>query len=190
MSARIRCLLCAGILAAASAVVQAHSGPPYPIVSDRAAGPYVVSIWTDPDTTDDGSPGGQFWVRIQRLADDGAVPDGTRATVKIKPLDRNGPELAQLAAPVRGDVANQFAALVMDHEGPFAVHVAIDGRLGTASIEATADATYDLRPPPALLALYLLPFLLVGWLWGRLLQRRRSARRAAGSQRREPPELT
>ena len=24
--------------------------------------PYMVSIWTDPDTTDDGTPGGQFWI--------------------------------------------------------------------------------------------------------------------------------
>jgi len=40
----------------------AHSGPPFPIVADRVAGTYRVSIWTDPDATDDGSAGGQFWV--------------------------------------------------------------------------------------------------------------------------------
>jgi len=40
------------------------------------------------------------------------------------------------------------------------------------------EATYDLRPAPALLAVYLLPFLLVGFLWTkRLLQRRRGRSR-------------
>src|SRR5262245_54514605 len=28
---------------------RAHEGPPYPIVQDKAVGPYLVSIWTDPD---------------------------------------------------------------------------------------------------------------------------------------------
>jgi hypothetical protein len=151
----------------------AHDGPPFPILSDRAAGPYLVSIWTDPDTTDDGSPGGQFWVRIHRAAGRGAVPQETRARVTIRPLDRAGPERTASASPVRGDVSNQFAGLLMDHEGRFAVHVAINGPLGDAAAEAAVDATYDLRPSPGLIVLYLAPFLLVGLLWGRLLIRRR-----------------
>ena len=61
----------------------------------------------------------------------------------------------------------------MDHEGRFAVRVTVDGPLGTATVEATTDATYDVRPPRALLAVYLAPFLVVGLLWGRLLIRRR-----------------
>ena len=64
----------------------------------------------------------------------------------------------------------------MDHEGRFAVHVTIAGPLGGAELDAETSATYDLRPPPYLIAVYLLPFLLVGLLWGRLLTRRRTAR--------------
>src|SRR4029453_4395549 len=41
--------LLATTLAVASPVVFAHDGPPFPILSDRVAGPYLVSIWTDPD---------------------------------------------------------------------------------------------------------------------------------------------
>jgi hypothetical protein len=63
----------------------------------------------------------------------------------------------------------------MDHEGRFAVHVAIDGPLGAAAADATVEATYDLRPSKSLLVLYLVPFLLVGLLWGRMLLRRRRA---------------
>jgi hypothetical protein len=58
--------------------LSAHDGPPFPIVSDRVAGPYLISVWTDPDTTDDGSPGGQFWVML-RQADGNDAPPGTIA---------------------------------------------------------------------------------------------------------------
>ena len=45
------------------------------------------------------------------------------------------------------------------------------GPLGEASVDAEVDATYDLRPPPLTIAVYLLPFLLVGGLWLKLLLR-------------------
>ena len=159
-------------LAAAAVTTHAHDGPPFPILSDHAAGPYVISIWTDPDTTDDGSPGGQFWVRLH-VAGKGVLPDGTRVTVGIRPARQPAEERTAAAAPVRGDATNHFAALTMDHEGRFAVRVAIDGPLGAAAADAAVDATYNVRPSRSMLALYLAPFLLVGLLWGRLLWRRR-----------------
>jgi hypothetical protein len=61
----------------------------------------------------------------------------------------------------------------MDHEGPYAVRVSIQGGAGAASVEADVEATYDLRPPRFMLAVYLTPFLLIGWLWTKLLIRRR-----------------
>ena len=164
------------VAVASSQDLLAHDGPPFPIVSDLVAGPYRVSVWTDPDTTDDGTPGGQFWVRVEPTRELEELPDLTRATVAIRPLDREGPEVRASATPVRGDLTNQFAALVMDHEGRFAVHVTIDGPLGDAALDAETSATYDLRPPPYLIAVYLLPFLLVGVLWVRLILRRRTAR--------------
>ena len=159
--------------AVTTATLGAHDGPPFPILSNHVAGPYVISIWTDPDTTDDASPGGQFWIRLHRADGGSAVPAGTRARVAIRPLDRSGPEQAASANPVRGDITNQFAGVVMDHEGRFAVHVQVDGPLGAASAQAQVDATYDLRPARPLLFLYLVPFVLVGILWGRLLLQRR-----------------
>jgi hypothetical protein len=155
--------------------VAAHNGPPFPIVSDRIAGSYRVSIWTDPDTTDDGAPGGQFWVRLAPASGDAGLPGQTRATVAIRPLDRAGAEQRAMGAPVREDVTNQFAALVMDHEGRFAVQVTVEGPLGAAAVDAEVDATYDLRPAPYLMVVYLVPFLLVGLLWGRQLMKRRKA---------------
>jgi hypothetical protein len=83
--------------------------------------------------------------------------------------------------PVDGDLSRQYAALVMDHEGPFGVHVTIQGAWGRADVDAQVQATYDLRPARPLLALYLLPFLLVGFLWTKLLLRRRRVRRGGPS---------
>ena len=151
----------------------AHSGPPYPILSDKVAGAYLISVWTDPDTTDDGSPGGQFWIRIH-LVDGGEVPPKTQATVSISAVDRLESARTGSASPVRGDITNQFAGLEMDHEGSFGVLVKVEGQLGRATVAATVDATYDLRPSRSLLLIYLVPFVLVGLLWGRLLMRRRA----------------
>jgi hypothetical protein len=96
--------------------------------------------------------------------------------VAIRAEGSGGPEIVATATPVRGDVTNQFAALVMDHEGRFAVRVSVDGPFGPATVNAAVDATYDLRPPRYMLIVYLLPFVAVGVLWGRLLLRRRTAR--------------
>ena len=160
-------------VALAGVTVQAHSGPPFPIVTDRIAGAYQISIWTDPDATDDRSAAGQFWVMLQPARPGGSIPPGTRVDVAIRPLDRQGEEQAGRAEPINADAARQFVALVMDHEGPFGVRVAIDGPLGTAGVDASTDATYDLRPRPILMVVFVTPFLVVGVLWGKLLIRRR-----------------
>jgi hypothetical protein len=179
MSARIFVTVLLVTVVVTTGPLESHSGPPFPIVSDQSSGPYVVSIWTDPDTTDDGSAKGQFWVRV-RAADGGiTLPQQTR--VRLTATSTTGPSPVQMAtaSPVRGDATNQFAAVVLDREGRFAVLVEIDGALGTARVESAVDATYDLRPPRLLFILYLLPFVLAGLLWGRLLLRRRAGAAAA-----------
>lgn len=177
----MRTLLVALVLTAASAPVLAHSGPPFPIVTDAVRGPYVISIWTDPDATDNGTPGGQFWIVINPSAKGTAVPPDTHATVSVRPSapppSSNAGEQSTRTEPVRGDLTNQFGAVLMDHEGPYAVHVEVAGAMGRAAVDAAVDATYDLRPAPYMLIWYLMPFLAVGFLWTRLLLRRRAAGR-------------
>jgi hypothetical protein len=153
--------------------VTAHSGPPFPILSNQIAGAYDISIWSDPDTTDDGSPGGQFWVVLNAVDRGPGIPAATVVTVAIRPVDRDGPSRAGRASPVNGAVGNQFIALLMDHEGPFAVRVTVESPLGRAEVESRADATYDLRPSRGLIVVYLLPFVAVGALWMKVLWRRR-----------------
>ena len=159
----------------AGAPVSAHDGPPYPIISNEIAGAHAISLWTDPDTTDDGTPGGQFWVMVDPASRDSAADGQVRARVVIRPLDRQGPEQSGWAEPIDGDPSRQFIALLMDHEGRFAVRLEIDAGGRRDVLDAEVEATYDLRPPRALLALYVLPFLLVGVLWTKLLVQRRRA---------------
>ena len=167
----------AGLLGSGS-VAEAHSGPPFPILSDRTVGAYRISIWTDPDTTDDGKAAGQFWVVLEAADGKSTIPAATQASVTIRPLDREGPTREGRAEPVNNSVTRQFVALLMDHEGPFGVRVAVDGPLGRAAVDCQVDATYDLRPAPGLIGLYLVPFVLVGGLWVKVLLRRRQRRRS------------
>ncbi len=154
-------------------MVEAHSGPPFPILSNRVAGPYSISIWTDPDTTDDGRAAGRFWIVIDATDSGTSIPQGTAASVNIHPVDRPGPERSGQAVPMNGLVSRQFVALLMDHEGPFAVRATVTGPLGRAEVESQVDATYDLRPAPGMIAVYLFPFVAVGALWVKVLRRRR-----------------
>ena len=163
----IAAALCLG----APHLASGHDGPPYPIVSDGSAGPYVISVWTDPDTTDDGTAGGQFWVTFSRDRC-GVQVDDVRVTITATPV--RGGEPRSVTASANGSGAH-FGALVLDHEGRFRIDVRTHGPRGDGDVSAEVDATYDLRPAPFLVVLYAVPFLLAGALWVRLLVRRRTS---------------
>ena len=181
------------LIAAAVAVagpVSAHDGPPYPIVSNQLFGAYRISVWTDPDTTDDGTAGGQFWVMLDPPRADARVPSDVTVVMTVRPLDRAGEPVTARAAPTGADPSRQFAALLMDHEGRFAVRVDVESAAGRASLDSEVQATYDLRPSRLTLVVYVLPFLLAGFLWMTLLVRRGRARGRSGaiqSQMPKPP---
>lgn len=163
------------IFASSWLTLEAHSGPPFPIVNDHVFGAYSVSVWTDPDATDDQTAAGKFWVTVQPASRGTALPESTQVHVSVTPLDRAGQQRSVSAERLSGDVRRQFAALLLDHEGPYGVHVTIDGPLGRANVDATTDATYDLRPRPMLTVLFVAPFVLVGFVWGKLLIKRKMA---------------
>jgi hypothetical protein len=164
------------LVAAPAPAAPAHDGPPFPIVQNRLIGAYDLSIWTDPDSTDDGTAAGKFWVVL--APSDGAreISQGTQVRVAVRPLDRPGAERAADAAPVDGKVSRQYAALLMDHEGRFGVRVTVEGPAGRAEIDSIVEATYDLRPAPFLVVVYALPFVAIGLLWMKVLLRRRRGR--------------
>jgi hypothetical protein len=175
-----------GFIMAGVPVARAHSGPPYPAVSNAVAGAYTVAIWTDPDTTDDGSAQGKFWVTLQPLTGGTPIDPRTRVDVAIEARRSDVHRQVMRSALVKNDPATFYAALPMAHEGAYAVHVSVDGPAGPAQVDCEVQATYDLRPAPALIFLYVMPFLLVALLWAKLLLARRRARTAAASG---PPSM-
>jgi hypothetical protein len=177
-----RALIVAIAVLVAQRISLAHSGPPFPIVTDMVRAPYTISIWTDPDATDDGSRGGQFWVVLAMTPKEARIPPETRVTVSARRITQapsiNGNQSTRswirgVAAPVRGDLGNQFAALRLTREGLYDVHVDIDGPRGHAVVDSRIEVTYDARPPAYMLVWYLVPFLVAGFLWTRLLLHRR-----------------
>jgi hypothetical protein len=171
-SVRVASVVCFACLLVV-ARLHAHSGPPFPIVTTQTVGPYSVSVWTDPDSTDDGTAGGRFWVTVHAADGTSAVPPGTAVTLRVEPADRAGGQTTATVMAIDNDPTRRFVAVVMDHEGRYRVRVTIAGPLGTASVDSEVDATYDLRPPPAMLVVYTVPFVLVAFLWLRLLWKRR-----------------
>jgi hypothetical protein len=151
----------------------AHNGPPYPIVSNRIAGNYEVSLWADPDASDDGSAGGRFWATVNTARRGDPLPPDTEVNISIWPVDRPASVRTARAAPVEHEPSRWFVALVIDHEARYGVRAAIDGPLGPAEVEAVVDAAYDQRPRPLTIVFFILPFLLIGFVWVKLILMRR-----------------
>jgi hypothetical protein len=163
----------------------AHSGPPFPIVSDRQLGKYVVSVWTDPDSTDDGTAAGRFWVVV--ATKDGKVPAGTHVSISARADETSDEAQTTRVTEAGSDGRTYYGAVVFGHEGGYHVDVGIEGPLGSATMPSHVDATYDLRPSPLTAALYVVPFALIGLLWIRMLLKRsrsssESSRVGAGAE--------
>ena len=161
---------------ACSVPLSAHNGPPFPVITDRSAGNYVISLWADPDASDEGDADGRFWVVVNPSAKGTALPRDTRVQISIWPIEHPETIRTETAQPDEHDFARRAAAFVLDHEGRYAVKAAVVGSLGPAEIETVVDAEYDARPRPALIAIFALPFVLIGFVWLKLMVRRRAQR--------------
>jgi hypothetical protein len=165
---------------AISAPLFAHNGPPFPVVTDRTVGNYVISLWADPDASDDGDKDGRFWVVVNPAAKGAALPADTVVQIAIWPVERRDAIRTETAQADEREPARRLAAFAIDHEGKYGVKATITGSLGPADIESLVDAEYDARPRPFLIAVFALPFVLIGFVWIKLLLRRRGLAGAGG----------
>ncbi len=159
------------------AVVRAHDGPPFPIVVDRRAGPYVISVWTDPDVGI-----GTFFV-ILTPPPGAALPTENRVEVCVQPTSGRLPEACY--AGQRQDLRDRvqyLSEVAFDQQEMWRVRVRVSGPAGTGEVSTDVEAT-----PPGFgawdLLIYGFPFLLFGGLW--LLVALRGRRRPA---ERDPAE--
>ena len=144
------------------ATLYAHAGPPFPIVVDRPVGPWKVSVWTDPDigtgvvfVIPEG-PSQPRAVRVSAQPVDGGLPEAVYET------ERQG----------RPEDVRYFTKVKFAHGGKWRLRATLEGGgFAEAEVEATPDGVLG----PWELGLYLMPFLAVGFLWGKAVLRRRKA---------------
>lgn len=158
--------------------VSAHEGPPFPIIVDERVGPYVVSVWTDPDIGV-----GTFFVVIE--PPDGAelVPVNS-VSVGVVPTSGRLAEAVYEAEPQNVRYGARYYTEVAFDQGEFwNVRIRIDGAEGGGELTSEVEATPDGTIGPISLVLYLLPFLAVGFLWLKAMRRQRQHKAALAEER-------
>jgi len=144
---------------------RAHSGPPFPILVDQRVGPYVASVWTDPDIGT-----GTFFV-ILEAPKGGSLPARAAVRIGVQPVTKRLPEVFYEAAPQPvKEGARYFAAVKFDQGGLWHTRILIDGGELKADVEPTPDGIIG----PFASLVYALPFLGIGFLWIKAALRRRA----------------
>jgi len=150
----------------------AHTGPPFPIIVDKLVGPVVISLWTHPDVGI-----GTFSVFVT-APPGAAIPDDLKFDIAVQPATARLAEARypMQRASLRGQV--QFDASVpFDAQEMWNVRIFVASQKGSGEAAASVEVT-----PPGLgrwdLLLFSAPFLGIGWLWFRMLMRRREFRQS------------
>lgn len=157
--------LCLSVIAP---VIQAHEGPPFPIIVDAEAGPYLVSVWTDPDIGI-----GTFFVIFEPVSDDHS-PDITSVQIGVEPTSGRLDETLYVAEPQRvRNGARYYAEVEFDQGEMWKVRVLIEGKNWKEELNSEVEATPDGTIGPIGLLVYSLPFVGIGILWFRAIIVRR-----------------
>jgi hypothetical protein len=141
------------------APASAHNGPPFPIIENQKLGPCIVALWTHPDVGT-----GAFYVFVEP-APGGTVPDDLKIKIGVQPVTGRLPETFYEAQRVKSRGPVQYNALAeFDRQELWRVRLVIESSSGGGEATAQVEVT-----PPGFgrwdLLLYLLPFLMVAFLW-------------------------
>jgi len=158
------------MLLIASSPLDAHNGPPFPIISDKHVGTVVVSLWTHPDVGT-----GLFYVIVDPTPGESIPPD-LKIEIGVRPVTGR---LAEVIYPaqlenLRGQVQYRTEAQ-FDQQELWHVRLILTSSQGGGEASADVEVT-----PPGLgrwdLLMFSLPFLGVGFLWFQVIRRRRKYR--------------
>jgi hypothetical protein len=160
------------LLLIASSPLDAHNGPPFPIISDKRVGPVVVSLWTHPDVGT-----GLFYVIVEPPPR-GAIPPDLKIEIGVRPVTGR---LAEVIYPTQ--LENQRGQVQYKTEAEFDKQELWHVRMIVTSSEGDGEATADVEvTPPGLgrwdLLMFSLPFLGVGFLWFHVIMRKRKYRKS------------
>jgi hypothetical protein len=158
----------------------AHNGPPFPIIENKKVGPCIVALWTHPDVGT-----GAFYVFVEPVPGS-TVPGDLKIEIGVQPVTGRLPEVRYAAERVKSHGPLQYNAQAeFDRQELWRVRLVVQSSQGNGEATTQVEVT-----PPGFgrwdLLLYLLPFLLVAFLWFRgisRVRRRRSEqlRKAAGA---------
>lgn len=145
-----------------------HDGPPYPVIVDEPVGPYLISVWADPDVGV-----GTFHVMLDP-PDGGELPGGTSVDVHVRPVDGHLRESSFACVPTRRADGLQFEGRVdFPTRERWRARFVLDGDGGGGEIATEVEVT-----PPGLGRLDLLwfaaPFLAIAFLWINAMLRARA----------------
>jgi hypothetical protein len=147
---------------------RAHNGPPFPIIENHKVGPCLISLWTHPDVGT-----GTFFVFVGPISG-GTIPNDLKVQIGVQPENGRLPEVVYSAA--RDDSGGQIqykTAVDFDRDEFWRVRLVLESSQGRGEEFSRVEATpvgfgkWDLL-------FFLLPFLLVAFLWLRGMSRRRN----------------
>jgi hypothetical protein len=149
---------------------RAHNGPPFPIIENKKVGPCIVALWTHPDVGT-----GAFYVFVEPVPG-GSILDDLKVKIGVQPVTGRLPETFYEAARVKSHGQVQFNAQAdFDRQELWRVRLVLQSSQGSGEATTQVEVT-----PPGFgrwdLLLYLLPFLLVAFLWFRGVSRARRRR--------------
>lgn len=154
-----------------SSTVQAHEGPPFPIIVDEDVGPYLVSVWTDPDIGI-----GTFFVMFDPKSDNHSTDDISSVEIGVEPVTGRLDEAIYSfeEQPARSG-ARYWTEVEFDKGEFWTVRVKIEGEGFSKELYSEVEATPDGTIGPIGLLIYAIPFIGVGILWFRaiIVRRRR-----------------
>ncbi len=154
------------------APASAHNGPPFPIIENQKVGPCIVALWTHPDVG-----AGAFYVFVEPTPG-GAIPNDLKIEIGVQPVTGRLPETFYEAQRVKSRGQVQYnAQAAFDRQELWRVRLVLQSSQGGGEAMAQVEVT-----PPGFgrwdLLFFLLPFLLVAFLWLRGISRARRRRNA------------
>ena len=146
----------------------AHRGAPSPIIVDQHVGPYIASVWTDPEVGR-----GPMYVVLE-AADGLAFTPPSVVRVGVAPVSGRLAEVVHEAhpAPVRRG-ARFMTEVAFDRAERWNLRVLIDGSAGGGQLTSQVEAMPNAMLGPFALVLSSLPFLAVAAVWWRAAVARR-----------------
>jgi hypothetical protein len=143
----------------------AHNGPPFPIIEGHKIGSCVFALWTHPDVGT-----GAFYVFVEP-APGGTIPGDLKIQIGVQPLTGRLSETFYQAQRVKSRGPVQYnAQAAFDRQEVWRVRLVVQSAQGGGEGIAQVLVT-----PPGFgkwdLLFFLLPFLIVAFLWFRGISR-------------------